>query len=218
MKKVRFFLREKIRKSLGKLSIRLYIRCPSQRLIKIMQRLNYIQLSPEQMELIINSINMNKQCKLLVFGLGNDSVLWNDINYTGKTIFIEDNKLWFQKIMNNYKLSAHLVDYATKRSQWKSLLESPERLTMSLPEEIEKEKWDVILVDAPGGYDDSTTGRMKSIFLATKLIKKDGDIFVHDCERQVEKIYCDRFLKEENFKVEIEARNGHLRYYKITNI
>ena len=52
---------------------------------------------------------------------------------------------------------------------------------------------------------DQSPGRMKSIFHSSKLIKDSGDIFVHDCNREVEDIYCNRFLGKENLKLEIEA-------------
>jgi glucuronoxylan 4-O-methyltransferase len=114
-------------------------------------------------------------------------------------------------------LTVFLIDYNTKRSDWKMLLNSPSLLDMTLPNNVETKKWDVILVDGPDGQNDQSTGRMKSIFLSSRLIKDSGDIFVHDCNREVEDIYCNRFLKKENLKIEIKGPVGCLRHYHITN-
>jgi glucuronoxylan 4-O-methyltransferase len=82
---------------------------------------------------------------------------------------------------------------------------------MNLPESVERTRWDIVLVDAPEGWDETTPGRMKSIFLASQLVAADGDVFVHDCDRQVERAFCDRFLKPENLFAEVES----LRHYRI---
>ena len=52
-------------------------------------------------------------------------------------------------------------------------------------------------------------GRMKSIYQSSRLISDSGDVFVHDCDRPVEIAYCDRFLKEENLRAEVQK----LRHY-----
>jgi glucuronoxylan 4-O-methyltransferase len=88
---------------------------------------------------------------------------------------------------------------------------------MTLPDNVEKEKWDIIVVDGPDGQSDQATGRMKSIFLSSRLIMNSGDIFVHDCNREVEDIYCNNFLKKENLQIEIKGSFGLLRHYHITN-
>ena len=55
-------------------------------------------------------------------------------------------------------------------------------------------------------------GRMSSIYMASKMIEKGGYVFVHDCEREVERAYVDRFLKEENLISEVWGR-ASLRLY-----
>jgi len=172
----------------------------------------------EQLKVISTTVKEKAPCKLLIFGLGNDSVFWSKLNRGGITIFFEDNKNWFQKITKRSKnLTAFLVNYNTKRSDWKMLLESPSLLDMTLPDTVEKEEWDVILVDAPEGLSDQNSGRMKSIFLSSRLVRNLGDIFVHDCDREVEDIYCNNFLKKENLKIEIKGPTGLLRHYHLTN-
>jgi hypothetical protein len=111
-----------------------------------------------------------------------------------------------------------MVNYNTRVNDWNMLLKTPFLLDMTLPYNVEKEEWDVIVVDAPAGWNDHDPGRMKSIFHSSKLIKKSGDIFIHDCNREVEDIYCNKFLQKENLRIEIKAPNGFLRHYHMTNL
>lgn len=201
-----------------RLSIELASLYPSHRHISAMRKYNNIQLCAKQLKVISTTVKGRAPCKLLIFGLGNDSLFWSKLNRGGVTIFLEDNKNWFQKITKRSKsLTAFLINYNTQRSDWKMLLESPSLLEMVLPDNVEKEEWDVVLVDAPMGWSDQTPGRMKSIFIASRLVKNSGDVFVHDCDREVEDIYCNNFLKKENLKIEKKGPTGLLRHYHITN-
>lgn len=191
---------------------------PSHFNISLLKKCNAIQLSTKQLKVICATIKRKAPCKLLVFGLGNDSVFWLSLNRDGVTVFLEDDKDWFKKIIKRSKdIKAFLINYNTKRKDWKTFLEDTSLLNMTLPDDVEKEKWDIILVDAPAGYNDQNPGRMNSIFLSSKLIKNSGDVFVHDCDREVEDVYCNKFLKKENLKMEIKASIGFLRHYHITN-
>jgi len=170
----------------------------------------------EQLRLISVTVKDKSPCRLLVFGLGNDSVFWSVLNRSGVTVFLEDNKDWYEKITQRSKnLTAYLVNYHTKRNEWKTLLESPSLLDMNLPNDILTQEWNVILVDAPAGWNDQSTGRMKSIFLASQLVGNSGDVFVDDCDREVENNYSTTFLKKENLKTEIQSQTGLLRHYHI---
>ena len=191
---------------------------PSHLNLSVMRKLNRIQLNVDQLTVISKTIKEKAPCKLLIFGLGNDSVFWSKLNRGGVTTFLEDNKNWYQRITKRSKgLTAFLVNYNTKRSDWKMLLESPSLLDMTLPNDVEKEEWDVILVDAPKGWNAQTPGRMKSIFLSSRLVKSSGDIFIHDCNREVEDTYCDIFLNKENLKLEIKSSKAFLRHYHMIN-
>lgn len=215
MKKI---LKEIVKYLLARPSIKLTRFWPSYFNISVMRKLNEIQLSTEQLKVICATIKRKAPCKLLVFGLGNDSVFWSSFNRGGVTVFLEDNKDWFQEIIKSSKdIKAFLINYDTKRKDWKTFLEDTSLLNMTLPNDVEKEEWDVILVDAPVGRYDQNPGRMKSIFLSSRLVKNSGDIFVHDCNREVEDIYCNKFLGKENLKMEIRAPIGFLRHYHISN-
>ncbi len=151
----------------------------------------------------------------LVFGMGHDSGFWHERNPGGRTAFIEDQEFWFKKIQAQHPfLESYLVNYETKREDWKRLLDSPGQLHLSLPESIVKTRWDVILIDGPGGDRDGTPGRMKSIYMASLLVSPNGHVFVHDSEREIEREYGNRFLLEKNLVGEVRGR-ALLRHYRM---
>ena len=108
-----------------------------------------------------------------------------------------------------------MVEPGTKGEDWGLLLRDSKSgcLELELPREITATKWDVILVDAPKGCQPSLPGRMKSIFMASKLARGNQhvDVFVHDCERQIEDVYTKHVLCPENLVCEVER----LRHYRI---
>ena len=121
--------------------------------IRLMRFLNGIHLKPGELEAVIKSVKKKTPCNLLVFGLGNDSQLWAQLNEGGNTIFLEDKDDWYKTIQQrDHRIRAYLVDYQTKRSQWQKLLNAPDLLEMPLPNEIEKTAWDIILVDGPNRF------------------------------------------------------------------
>lgn len=211
-------LKLSIQSFLARASIQLTGLWPSHLHFSVMRRLNEIQLSSAQLNIISTALREKAPCRLLVFGIGNDSAYWSLINRGGITIFLEDNEDWLDKISRRSKrVKSFLIDYDTIITDWKMLLESPPLLETALPDELGKEGWDIILVDAPEGWHDQTPGRMKSIYFASKLINDHGDVFVHDCNREIEDIYCTTFLKKENLKREENGPCGLLRHYHINS-
>jgi glucuronoxylan 4-O-methyltransferase len=174
------------------------------------------QLWIKELMLIAKAIRHYPRCRLLVFGLGWDTLLWTDVNKNGRTFFLEDNKCWFEKITQLAPhAEAYLIDYPHNITQWKTLLDKPRELELKLPGEVTRTSWDVIVVDAPAGHRvvEEEAGRMSSIYMASKLIKKGGAVFVHDCTRALERAYAERYLGEENFICEIKGR-ALLRQYR----
>ncbi|MBF2099361.1 MAG: hypothetical protein IGQ88_13455 [Gloeomargaritaceae cyanobacterium C42_A2020_066] len=169
------------------------------------------QLNAKEITLILSAIQRHPQCRLLVFGLGNDSLLWCRANCRGTTYFLEDNSAWFTTVTRAHpQLRADLIQYGTQLHQWPELLTRPKALGLELPGAATSAPWDVILVDAPAGFGDGP-GRMQSIYAAaTELGRPGTDVFVHDCDRPAEQAYCDQFLKPENLRAEV----ARLRHYQ----
>jgi len=151
---------------------------------------------------------------MLVFGVGKDSQLWMNVNHKGETTFLEDSISWLTQIRTeNPKINGYLIKYNSLLVEWRELFNNPSnRLMLTLPDEVRQKEWDIILVDAPAGYNESTPGRMLSIYTTSVLSEKskDVDIFVHDCDREVERVYCDRFLSNMQLVTAFER----LRHYR----
>ena len=173
-----------------------------------------MQMQLPEVWAIVEAIQSRPGCSLLVFGCGNDSAFWEKVNERGTTAFIEDDPLWADKVRGQLKhASVFLVQYDTKKSEWISLLHSPDRLALDLPEEVTSKRWDVIVVDGSAGHENhqkytghEAPGRMKSIYMASRLIAPGGMVFVHDCERLVEQQYVARYLASGRLLVNI---SGH---------
>ncbi len=182
-----------------------------------------ILLDDREILLIANAIGEFPRCNLLVFGMGNDSQLWMDINARGRTAFLEDNRDWYNRVMETCPAAeACLVTYNTVLSQWEEIMDDESRLAMELPSRINGTRWDVILVDGPSGdlpgyrkrYGVEPPGRMCSIYMSSRLVNKNGYVFVHDCNRIVERVYADRYLFDVNL-VEQTRTVTQLRKYRI---
>ncbi len=170
------------------------------------------QLDVPELNEILSEIN--PPLNMLVFGLGNDSILWHECNEGGRTVFLEDLADWRTKITQvRPEIESYLVSYNTRVSDWRELIDAPEKLHIEdMPDEIRRAKWDIIFVDGPMGWKDDKPGRMKSIYEASRLIKPGGHIFVHDARREVESAYCDKYLLAQNFVREV-AGASYLRHY-----
>lgn len=130
---------------------------------------------------------------ILVFGLGNDSPYWMDINSGGQTLFLEDSEYWIQKVKSKTSgIAVEKIEYTTKRRQWRRIIEQPDKLQLVLPETVLDTFWDVIFIDAPRGNKGRYPGRMQSIFSASNLNYKH--ILAHDCNRRVERVYFQKFI------------------------
>ena len=176
-----------------------------------------VQLHALELYLICKSLMKFKACNFLVFGMGYDSIFWEKVNRGGRTVFLESNAEWFDEIVKKAPhLNANLVSYPHNITQWQQLLLHPEKLMLELPDKIVKTQWDVILVDGPPGFenDECLPGRMSAIYTAAKIVTNNGHVIVHDCERQVEQVYTDRFLGEENLIGKIFGR-ALLKVYEI---
>lgn len=146
--------------------------------------------SSVEYEMLLDDILKTKKAKVLVFGTGVDCLLWLAANASGHTWFIEDDPVWF----NRWSILPNIVrvEYAS----WlldKDVIHPNETLKMSFPEPIEQSDWDIIFVDGPVG---SVQGRMKSIFNAHRLAGDNTRVYIHDYDRETEKMYADHFFSK----------------------
>lgn len=171
-------------------------------------------------------------CNFLVFGLGRDSPMWSALNHGGRTIFLEEDKAWMEKIRGKFPdLESYHATYNTKVRDADDLLElrSKKECTevgdvrylkcqlalTDLPGVFYEVEWDLIMVDAPTGYFDNAPGRMGAIYTAGMVARArmqgETDVFVHDVDRTVEDKFSSAFLCEGYMK----EQKGRLRHFAI---
>eukprot|EP01018_Ginkgo_biloba_P006539 Gb_35413 [translate_table: standard] len=193
------------------------------------------QMSQEELGVIANIVLQKSPCNFLVFGLGHESFLWRILNFGGRTVFLDESENWINRLEEKHpEMEAYQVEYTTKVSESNQLLAlakdqrrtdcrpvqnllfSDCKLAINdLPNEIYDIGWDVILIDGPRGYFSGAPGRMSAIFTAavfgrSKKQAKSTDIFVHDSDREVEKVYSNQFLCRENL-VSSQVMLAHYR-------
>ncbi|KAF1870198.1 hypothetical protein Lal_00017779 [Lupinus albus] len=173
-------------------------------------------------------------CNFLVFGLGHDSLMWTSLNYGGRTMFLEEDKSWIEKITQELpSLESYHVVYDTKVHQADELMKvgmedegDCKKVTdprfskcqlshKGFPSEVYDIEWDVIMVDAPTGYFDGAPGRMSAIYTAGLIARNkehgETDVFVHDVDRKVEDKFSKAFLCEGYLR----EQQGRIRHFTI---
>jgi glucuronoxylan 4-O-methyltransferase len=180
--------------------------------IQVMKKKNKGLMSKKQYMVVAQELSQITPCDLLVFGLGEDSYLWNGINKGGTTVFLEDSKEWINEV-NDGTLDVHQVTYNTLIENHKDVEFDEIKLTLTLPEEVEKIKWDFIIVDAPLGHQPpgrpfKGPGRMSSIYSANNLLKPGGIVVVDDMGREIERKYAYHYFGENNLITLIENKVG----------
>ncbi|MBK8163197.1 MAG: hypothetical protein IPK65_08630 [Gammaproteobacteria bacterium] len=179
-------------------------------MLRLCRWLNEIQLFAEELTEICDVVVRMRPIRMLVFGVGNDSTFWRQLNERGSTVFLEDNAQWMSTVLARDPLAdVRLVSYHTQIEESQRLMERPELLQLDLPQDVRGLRWDVVIVDAPAGWQSGQPGRMKSIFEASRLVCNGGHVFVHDCDREVEKAYCDRYLRPDRLTREVQR----MRHY-----
>uniref|UniRef100_A0ACD5Z9B0 Uncharacterized protein n=1 Tax=Avena sativa TaxID=4498 RepID=A0ACD5Z9B0_AVESA len=182
------------------------------------------QQTRDEISLALAVLRRRAPVRLLVFGLGHDSTLWHALNPGGVTVFLEEDPEWYRAVRSASPfLRAHLVSYRTRLDQADLLFDTYRRVPScvpgagaddepvvrgnaacplalhDLPAEVYEHEWDVLMLDAPKGYFASAPGRMAAIWTAAALARArrgegDTDVFLHDVDRKVEKMYAEEFL------------------------
>lgn len=85
----------------------------------------------------------------------------------------------------------------------------------NLPPEVYETEWDMVMIDAPKGYFAAAPGRMAAIWTAAAMARArrgegDTDVFLHDVNRRVEKLFAEEFLCDK-FRVGATGRLWHFR-------
>jgi len=185
---------------------------------KVKKKHTGIQLKMAEILKVKECLDSYENCRFLVFGLGNDSPFWNEINASGSTLFLEDYSPWFDRITGAYpQLEAKLVHYHNNITQWQELIDEPEKLQLDLPSGMDpNRKWEVVLVDGPRGHmhSEEIPGRMSSIFMASQWVAPGGMVLVHDAQRKVESSYASKYLGEDRLIAKVWGR-ALLKIYKL---
>ncbi|CAI9097084.1 OLC1v1033394C1 [Oldenlandia corymbosa var. corymbosa] len=184
---------------------------------------NSRNLTEKEQRFVVDVISQRSPCNLLVFGLEEEYSNLASLNAGGITVFLEEHAP--EKVSNTTKMpngtSVYKLEYPTVARDAFHLLKhardnkhcSPSSANFlqksrcklalkSLPTEVYKLKWDVLVVDGPCGHRPECPGRMTSIYTASLLARKNNgnttNVLVHDIDRMIEKWFSWEFLCEEN--------------------
>jgi hypothetical protein len=201
-----------IRALLGGTTTRLAATWPTWLTLKLLRESNAIVMNAAELRAITRVIRSVPRCRLLVFGVGYDSAYWVACNRGGTTCFVEHDTAWANQVATEIGPD-HIVvaSYGCRLGEWCNLVEAPDRLTLDLPPTITGVAWDVIVVDGPPGLKPEDPGRMQSIHAAAGLAARPGHVFVHDCDREVEQVFSDRYLGGTALRQEV----ARLRHYEL---
>lgn len=159
-----------------------------------------VQLTEPEIAAVAETIKPG--CRFLIFGAGNDSPVWEQLNAGGRTVILESNPQWTDRILPRLRSAVIAkVAYQTRVADWKSQLASGAVPELDLPDSVRNELWDVILVDGPAGYASELPGRASSIVAASRLLAAEGTVFVHDSERPLEEAFCRAYLGSPSISV-----------------
>ncbi len=170
---------------------------------------NKVQLHPEVISDIFNTVsllstsNLKLKPKILVFGLGYDSPMWQGLTQ-GQTYFVENSDYFidiYAKTQTTSKYNIIKYQYPTQVKNLKQDLKSPAKCPKAL---LKLAPFDIIIIDGPCGYDANQCGRFLPIYWSKKSLSQKGQtiIYLDDCQRQLESTCLQKYFggqKQQSF-------------------
>jgi len=171
--------------------------------------------------------------RLLIWGLGADSIVLNLLNSGGETLFLEPNLEWIEILQQTKPgQELHVVHFEeelfnTTVASYQDFLLAPHRADTVGPLQGQL-CWDTVLVDSPVGSPTQPTtfvGRAVPIYTAladVERCKHEGkypadaevSIFVHDCTRPLEEEVSSMLFSSAKLQHEVGIKK--LRQYCMT--
>ena len=153
-------------------------------------------------------VNTLSPCNMLVFGLGEDSYLWDEINAGGRTVFLEDDQSWIEKFSKNIEI--HRVEYHTRVEDHDKVGFDETQLEIDIHDTVRDTSWDLVLIDGPLSHNPPRAfkgpGRMSSIYEAHRLLRPGGIAIVDDIGRLVESKYAFHYFGGDNLWKVVEKK------------
>ncbi|EKS28241.1 uncharacterized plant-specific domain [Afipia felis] len=176
-----------------------------------------MQISPYQAQTIANTIlGRAPGCNVLVFGVGHDSKLWSSLNATGETHFVESSAEWIDAVRKDHAaLSISLLPPSNLTVANSATLSVSDLSRYPVPTNLAAKKWDVILVDGPGGYSPSDPGRARTIYWASLLASPDTHVFIDDYDRPLERHFTDMLFRDRGTQRVVLTNSDYLPYRKM---
>lgn len=176
-----------------------------------------IQLSQYQTQVIGGAIRSRSPgCRMLIFGVGNDTPLWLALNPDGETHFLESDESWIAAVREKIPdiSVGRFPDHGTT-VQGSAEMDASDLSRFPPPPHLSNSEWDVILVDGPLGYSATDPGRAISIYWASKLASDRTHVFVDDYERNIEMKFTDLLLKARDTASAIIPSSDKASYRKM---
>jgi hypothetical protein len=173
-----------------------------------------IQISKHIVTDILTDIvkRYGRRANLLVFGAGHDTAMWINANKDGNTCVVEHDDAWFKKYASVFPENIIKHDFANITVESSLELELSDLERFPMPEKLNEQKWDVIIIDGPTGCNWDCPGRALPIYWAkSKLSHSNTIVYVDDCDRDVEDRFIELCFGENCQKRYYDGRYGTVR-------
>ncbi|KAF3338948.1 protein IRX15-LIKE-like protein [Carex littledalei] len=194
-----------------------------------------VRMPETDIRAVANILRRRGPCNLLVFGVSTETPLWIALNSGGRTVFLDENQYYIAYLEPRHPgLEAYDVTYTTRVRDLQDLLSTARatratdcrpiqhllfsecRLAVNdLPNHLYDVDWDIILIDGPSGWLQTSPGRTASIFSSavmarSRRVSGNTEVVIHDYQFGLEKICAREFLCEENYIAETSTNSlGH---------